>query len=157
MISCITTTPAIARSGRFAEYTRGPASRPCGGSAGLGVWGCSPPMSALVQFVPGAIVIGADASRLFAIGIVSRAAIETCETGLNRRPEPGSRFAANRPCAAAAATKETKLNSRCASARAEAAPAAGIAGVSRAAGAACQFCSPTSNTGNNKVSGVAHA
>lgn len=127
----------------------GPASRPCVGSVGLGVWGCRPPMSTVVQPVPHVIGAATRYFRLSAIGIVSRFSERAPLAGLDRRPEPGSRIAANRPALFAA-------SDACACAAFLAAAAAATCGHAGGAAAAARIHTPPSNTGVNKVSGVGH-
>lgn len=134
------------------EDKRGPGSRPSAGSLGLGVWGCRPPMSALVQLVPGGFVIQTETHLYSAIGIGSRVSDRDPLTGLDRRREPGSRNAANRPCIDAACEPLAGVH-------AVAAVAAAVACAACRAGAAvasARVHTPPSNTGVNKVSGVGH-
>ena len=140
------------RKAHRSEDNRGPGSRPCVGSLGLGVWGCRTPMSTLVQQRAGGFVIQTETHLYSAIGIVSREAIETLAEGFNRRPEPGSRNAANRPCISAAGESFAGV-------RAIAAAAAAVAcAACRAdtAAAPARIHTPPSNTGVNKVWGVEH-
>ena len=121
---------------------RGPACRPCVCSAGLGVWGCRPPMSTFVQHVPVAIVTATNAP---AQGIVTRmgrdpkglgcAAIEPGPEGMR----PAS-FAAG-DCGAGALGDA-------------AAAAVTCSFSSGAAAAAARLHTPSSNTGVNKVQGA---
>lgn len=121
---------------------RGPACRPCVGSAGLGVWGCRPPMSTFVQHVPVAIGV---AARSPAQGIVTRMGRDPQGLG-GEAIEPGPE--GMRPASFAAGNCD-------AGALGDAAAAAVTCSFSSgAAAAAARLHTPPSNTGVNKVQGA---
>lgn len=133
---------ALTQAAPCSGDNRGPACRPCVGSAGLGVWGCRPPMSTVVQHVPVAIGVAARSS---AQGIVTRMGRDPKGLGC-AAIEPGPE--GMRPASFAAGNCD-------AGALGDAAAAAVTCSFSAgAAAAAARLHTPPSNTGVNKVQGA---